>query len=133
MAMYFEVPDLEDTRGWKTIGQVNRLRLDRFGEFVRRRRKRDSLTTLVSRPDRFVDAHKAADAYAEAWALTWFLAEKHPDLYVKYLKQMSHKHPLIPDDPATRLAEFQSVFGSDLKALDREFLQSMKSLSPSKR
>ncbi len=128
MAMYFETPDLDGTQGWKTIGEINRPRLTRFLDFVRKRRKRDSLETLVSGTDRFIDAHKAADAYAESWALTYFLNERHREKYVAYLKQLAKKNSLIWDEPEARLAQFQSAFGSDLKALDTEFLRFMKAL-----
>ncbi|HET6323922.1 MAG TPA: DUF1570 domain-containing protein [Planctomycetaceae bacterium] len=128
MAMYFETPDLDGTQGWKTIGEINRPRLARFLDFVRKRRKRNSLETLVSGTDRFIDAHKATDAYAESWALTYFLNERHREQYVAYLKQLAKKQPMIWDEPEARLAQFQSVFGSDLKALDTEFLRFVKAL-----
>jgi Protein of unknown function (DUF1570) len=71
----------------------------------------------------------ATDAYAEAWALTYFLNEKHPEEYARYVNQLSKKPPLIGDDPATRLDEFKSAFGPDLPAFDREFLRFMKGQS----
>jgi hypothetical protein len=128
MAMYFETPDLDGAHEWKTIGQINRPRYDRFLSFARRRRNRNSLTTLISQTDRFTDSHKAADAYAEAWALTYFLNAKHPDEYVAYLKRLAKKPPLIWDEPAARLSDFKSAFGEKLPALDAEFVRFMKSL-----
>jgi hypothetical protein len=128
MAMYFEIPDLDGTRGWKTIGEINRPRLNRFLDFARKRRKRDSIETLIAGTDRFIDSHKAADAYAESWALTCFLNQRHRDEYVAYLKKLAKKQPIIWDDSETRLAEFQSAFGSDLKDLDAEFLRFMRAL-----
>jgi Protein of unknown function (DUF1570) len=128
MAMYFETPDLDGTQGWKTIGEINRPRLTRFLDFVRKRRKRDSIASLVSGTDRFIDAHKATDAYAESWALTYFLNDRHRDQYVGYLQRLAKKQPMIWDEHEARLAEFQSAFGSDLKALDAEFLRFMKAL-----
>jgi hypothetical protein len=128
MAMYFETSDLDALREGKTIGQINRPRFDRFLAFARGRRKRDSLTTLISRTDRFTDSHKAADAYAEAWALTYFLNERHPQEYVAYLKRLAKKPPLIWDEPSARLSDFKSAFGEKLPALDAEFLRFMKAL-----
>jgi hypothetical protein len=129
MAMYFENLDLDATPTAQSVGTVNRLRCDRFLEFSRKRRKRDSLTTLVEQPDRFMDAHKAADAYAEAWALTYFLIETHSTEYVNYLKRIGRKAPLIWDGPSDRLSEFNRAFGQDTKSLDIEFLRTMKSVS----
>lgn len=128
MAMYFETPDLDGTQGWKTIGEINRPRLTRFLDFLRKRRKRDSIATLVSSTERFIDSHKAADAYAESWALTYFLNARHRDQYVAYLKQLAKKQPMIWDDADTRLTEFQSAFGSDPKALDAEFVRFIKAV-----
>jgi hypothetical protein len=128
MAMYFEAPGLDGTYDWKTVGQINRPRYDRFLAFARRRRNRNSLVSLLSQTDRFTDSHKAADAYAEAWALTYFLNEKHPEEYVAYLKRLAKKPPLIWDEPAARLSDFKSAFGEKLPALDAEFVRYMKSL-----
>jgi len=128
MAMAFEIPDLDGTHGWKTIGEINRPRLNRFNDFVRKRRKRDSIATLVSGTDRFIESHTAADAYAESWALTYFLSERHRDQYTSYLKKLAKKQPLIWDEPETRLGEFQTDFGTDLKALDAEFLRFVRAL-----
>jgi hypothetical protein len=128
MAMYFETPDLDGGHDWKTIGQINRPRYDRFVAFARRRRNRNSLVTLISQTDRFTDSHKAADAYAEAWALTYFLNAQHSEEYVAYLKRLAKKSPLIWDEPAARLADFKAVFGEKLPALDAEFVRFMKSL-----
>ena len=90
---------------------------------------RNSLSTLVSQTERFTDSRKAADAYAEAWALTYFLAEKHPEEYVAYLKRLATKQPLIWDEPEARLADFKAAFGDKLPALDAEFLHFMRSLA----
>jgi hypothetical protein len=128
MAMYFETPDLDGTHGWKTIGEINRPRLTRFLDFARKRRKRDSIATLVSGTERFLDSHKAADAYAESWALTYFLNARHREQYVTYLKRLAKKQPVIWDEPEARLADFHAAFGSDLKELDAEFLRSMRGL-----
>jgi hypothetical protein len=128
MAMYFETPDLDGGHDWRTIGQINRPRYDRFVAFLRRRRNRNSLVTLISQTDRFTDSYKAADAYAEAWALTYFLNEKHAEEYAAYLKRLAKKSPLVWDEPAARLSDFKSVFGDKLPALDAEFVRFMKSL-----
>jgi hypothetical protein len=128
MATYFETPDLDGGQGWKTVGQVNRMRFNLFLDFARRRRKKDSLSTLITQAERFSDSRKAADAYSEAWALTYFLYEKHREPYVRYLKHVAQKPPLIFGESSARLAEFKSAFGDDLAALDKEFLAFMKSL-----
>ena len=72
-----------------------------------------------------MNAKQAVDAYAEAWALTYYLIHKHPKEYVAYLKVLSRKQPLVRDDKATRLAEFEKQFGP-LDKLDVDFLNYMQ-------
>lgn len=122
MAMYFEAPDLKSRRGWSGIGKVNASRLIRFREFLKSRRQPNSIETLVKDNSRFGNADAAIDAYAEAWALTYFLIRTRIRDYIQYLKLISQNQPLDWDKPEERLAEFQSVFGSDLTGVNREFL-----------
>ncbi len=124
LAMYFETPDLGSSRGWRTIGGINPLRADRFRSYLSRRPP-DSLTTLITQDDRFRDAETALDAYAEAWALTYYLLRRHPDRFVRYLQEMAEKPPLLYDTPDERLAEFLEAFGRDLRGLDAAFVEAM--------
>ncbi|MBN1589481.1 MAG: DUF1570 domain-containing protein [Pirellulales bacterium] len=124
LAVYFESPDLSSDKGWRGIGEVNHMRLARFAQYSRRR-PGNSLATLISKDDRFRNSATAMDAYAEAWALTYFLIRKRSGDYLKYLTQISQKKPFVWDSPETRLNEFQAVFG-DLEELDREFLRYMQ-------
>jgi hypothetical protein len=123
LAVYFETPDLSSASGWRNMGGVNRPRLARFQQYLRHR-PADSLATLVSNDKRFRDSSLALDAYAEAWALTYYLVHRCSKQYVAYLRMLSKKKPLIWDNEATRLAEFQAAFG-DLKKLDAAFLHYM--------
>jgi hypothetical protein len=125
IAMYFETPDLSSTKGWRGIGGVNYLRLQNFGGYLSRRTP-GSLAALIETDKRFHDAQPALrnDAYAEAWALTYFLIRQHPKEYVKYMQILSRKKPLIVDTPEDRRAEFEKAFGK-FKPLDAEFLRSM--------
>ena len=124
IAVYFETPDLSSSRGWRTIGAVNRPRVVQFKEYLKRR-PADSISTLIAKDDRLRDTGKALDAYAEAWALTYFLNKQRPKEYLAYLAMLSKKKPLMWDDPARRLADFKAAFGDDLEELDREFLRFM--------
>ncbi len=123
MAMYFETPDLRSRNGWRTVGKVNRRRLKRFRESVRSRRRNDSLETLLSGAERFGNSETSLDAYAEAWALTYFLIKTRRKQYIEYLRRLSKKPVLIWDDPQKRVEEFQAVFGEDLGKLQRDFLR----------
>ena len=124
IALYFETPDLTSSRGWRTIGGVNPPRLVQFHDYLNRR-PADSLEKLIRDDERLRDAKQGMDAYAEAWALTYFLTRRYPEAYVAYLKRLSEKKPLFWDDAKTRLAEFKQAFGDDLGTLDAEFVRYM--------
>ena len=123
IALYFETPDLRSSKGWRGIGAVNRGRLARF-QFYLRNRGADSLQTLLADDKRFHDTKLGLDAYAEAWALAYYLIRNHPRQYVDYLKMLSKKQPLVTVGAQTRLKEFEQFFG-DLEQLDTRFVRAM--------
>ena len=127
MATFFETPDLRGKAGWKTAGQINRPRLQRFKEFLAQRRADDSLQTLVRNDARLTDPKTAEDAYAESWALTYFLIRKKEAAYVKYLTHIAAKQPLDFPTQEQRLTEFQDAFG-ELEKLNTEFVKYVKPL-----
>ena len=123
IAVYFETPDLQSSKGWRGIGEVNRSRLAQFREYMRNRPD-DSLQTLIADDRRFRDPKQNLDAYAEAWALTYYLIRRHPRKYIAYMKMLSAKKPLMSDGPEDRVKQFRQIFG-DLKRLNVEFLRYM--------
>jgi hypothetical protein len=123
IAIYFETPDLNNPRGWRNVGGINRVRWSQMRDYLSRR-PADSLRTLLVDDQRFRDTKQAADAYAEAWSLTYFLIRQHSKQYFDYLKLLSEKKPLVWDTPEERLAEFTAIFG-DLRRLDAEFVRYM--------
>ena len=125
MAIFFETPDLKSTKGWRTLGGVNRVNLFNFRKYLSAR-PADSLQTLFLTDERFRDPEQAADAYAEAWALNYFLLRTRKDQYVTFLQKLAAQSPLTPADDARRLSEFKAVFGEDLQKLDTEFLRYMR-------
>jgi hypothetical protein len=127
IAVYFETPDLGTDKGWRTIGAVNTSRLERFREYLAAR-PQGSLKSLVADDKRLRDTRSALDAYAEAWALNYYLIRQHPKQYVAYLQMLSHKKPLRWDDPQTRLKEFQAAFGDNLSQLDADFVRQIQKL-----
>jgi hypothetical protein len=127
IAVFFETPDLKSKRGWRNIGGVNRVRFAEFGQYLSSR-PADSLASLLSSDERFQNTDSISQAYAEAWALVYFLLRKHRTSFVKYLKMLSEKPQLVYDTPEERLGEFRAVFGDDLQGLDADFVRSMRSL-----
>ena len=125
LAMYFETPDLKQAAGWKGIGKLNPLRYRRFISSIAGRGS-NALADLVSSSERFQSADTLLDAYAESWALNYFLINEHPEQYVAYMKHLSQKEALIEDTPEKRLSEFKKFFGEELDLLDREFVHFMR-------
>jgi hypothetical protein len=123
MAVYFEAPDLASTRGWRGIGRVNYPRLEMFRRNLSNWHD-GSLEELLRDSRRLRDPRTAIDAYANAWALNYFLIKYEPKAYAEYLKMLAEKPPLVEDDPKTRLKEFRQHFG-DPRKLEQEFLKQM--------
>jgi hypothetical protein len=123
IAEYFETPDLRSAKGWGGLGAVNPPRLAQFQQYVAAR-PANSIETLLRDDARWTDPKQSLDAYAEAWALTYFLIHKHPKEYVAYLAMLSKKKPLLQDGPDKRLEQFRQAFG-ELGPLDVEFKRYM--------
>jgi hypothetical protein len=128
IAIYFETPDLASSKGWRNIGGVNRVNLFNFRKSLKGR-PADALVRLISDDKRFRDPATSADAYAEAWALNYFLLRKYEDRYVQYLRQLSQLSPLVEEGPEFRVTLFKKHFGEDLSALDAEFLRYMRGVN----
>lgn len=121
MAMYFESPEPGNPNGWTNIGRINPFRIGPFRKYLGKRPK-DSLQTLVSTDKRFSAKNTAGDAYAESWALTYFLIKERRGDYEKYLALIAKKPRIKRDSPKQRWADFKTAFG-DPKKLDAEFLR----------
>lgn len=127
LAIYFESPDLKSSTGWRNIGGVNRPNLLNFQKYAARR-PADSLNRLITDDARFRDPAAVSDAYAEAWALSYFLLRTRNEAYVKYLRALYAQTPLLSFTADERLAEFKKHFGDDLTALDAEFVKYMRTV-----
>jgi hypothetical protein len=123
MAMVFEAPDLASTRGWRGIGRVNYPRLEAFRRNLPKWQA-GTLESLLVDNHRFRNPSTALAAYADAWALNYYLMRYQPQEYAAYLKKLAAKPPLVEDSPETRLADFRTHFGS-LADVEAQFLKQM--------
>lgn len=123
LATFFETPD-GSAKGWRNIGGVNTVNLARFREYLPNR-PADSLLTLVRDDARFRNPAEATSAYAEAWALNYFLLRTRRKEYLAFLDSLSNGPLMRPVDPRERVQSLQKAIGVDLKMLDRQFLQYM--------
>ncbi len=128
MALFFEVPDLRSSNGWRTIGRVNRSRLSRFRQFLHDGRPADSLTSLIADDERFRDPPAIEAAYAEAWVFTRFLITKHRRQYETFLNKCSENTHLQWKSRDERLHDFEDAFGMSPDALEAELLRDVSRL-----
>jgi hypothetical protein len=126
VAVFFETPDLKSRRGWRGIGTINRTRLAQLQSYLPAR-PADSLLTLLRDDKRMQNGDTAINAYAESWALCYFLLRRYPTAFVEYLETHAGKTPLVYDSPQERIELFEKHFG-DTRALDAEFRRYVEKL-----
>ncbi|TWU41801.1 DUF1570 domain-containing protein [Novipirellula artificiosorum] len=125
LAMFFESPDRRNPRGWRGIGRVNEKNLLRWNHYVRNRPE-ESLTTLIADDTRFRNASTAEAAYAEGWALTYFLLRTKREQYVEYLRTLSAGKTKVERTKRERIEMFEKAFAMTLNELDAEFTTYMR-------
>jgi hypothetical protein len=123
LAVFFESPDTAHGSGWRSIGKINQHNLMMFKRYLAVR-PADSLTQLISDDSRFRQADTSAYAYAECWALTYFLLKTQTKQYIGYLKDLASQDPLGENDAKTRMEQFQKHFG-EIAKVERQFMKFM--------
>ncbi len=127
LATMFEAPGVWNSRSSQSQqDRINRQRLDDFQQHARPRHEPGTMVKLIT-SDTLFDTDPQS-AYAEAWALSFYLSETRPRQYAEYLAKTADR-PMFALYPAEeRLAEFEDVFGSDLRMLEVKFLRYMDEL-----
>ena len=95
--------------------RVNRTQLAAFRRYLPRRGANAIAETVSS--DRAFDKDTES-AYAEAWALSFFLSEQESRKYVQYLMKTAAVKDFTLYSAPTRLKDFTDIFGSNLGLLD---------------
>jgi len=108
--------------------RLNRLRIRDFFDEVTPNHRPELLADLVT-SDRLFQAAPTT-AYAEAWALTFYLTETQPARYAQYLARINSHPPLAQCSAAERTADFTAVFGSDWRMLEARLLRFIEELKP---
>ena len=124
LATMFEAPGLYDSRHYTgRADRVNRGRLQAFQRLVVPNHRPELLAALVASDELF--RTNPAAAYAEAWALSFFLVETRPRKYTKYLGLTAERPAFTQYTSAQRTADFRSVFGDNWRMLEARFLRFM--------
>jgi hypothetical protein len=125
IAVYFETPDLGSARGWRSIGAVNRLHLNRFCETMAQR-PAGALRELLTNDALFRDPKTSSDAYAGAWALNYYLLKVRGAQHVELLQELAQLAPLAEISPEERVAQFERAMGETLEQTDDAFVRYMR-------
>jgi hypothetical protein len=126
LAVYFEVPDLTSTKGWKRIGSVHPQRLARF-EQTQAGRSSGWLRALVTGDERFRKSETAVTSYAESWVLCHFLIHRRQQQLASYLQALAEQPRLIFGTRQDRFEKFVEHFG-ELGQLEEKVLAYAKTL-----
>ncbi len=122
LAMLFEAPGVYDSYNYtQPSDRVNRDRLAAFRKYVAPYHRPELIKAITASDEIF--RLKTGAAYAEAWALTFFLIETEPRKYIDYLQCTAALAPFESDTPEQRVATFTAVFGSDWRMLEARFLR----------
>ncbi len=111
----FEAPGVYDSFHYKRrVDRINHGRLAKFQEAVKPT-VREVIAASVTSDDPFkFDADRS---YAAAWALTFYLSEREPTNYIRYLQTVAQHKPLEPYRADQRVREFTTVFGKDFRTV----------------
>lgn len=122
LATVFEAPGIrENSKSNQIANRVNPERLAWFKKYAKERRRKDSLEDFLSNDDLF--QLSPLDAYAEAWAFSFFLIETRPRQYSDYLHRMASRETVKKLSADERLEIFQKVFGDNMRMLEVDFLR----------
>jgi hypothetical protein len=122
LATMFEAPGVWNSRRYRTLeDRINRNRLASFRSFATSRRREGQLADFIASDNRF--RTDSEGAYAEAWALTFFLMEKFPREYIDYLRRTASRPAFTVYQPDRRLSDFVEVFGDNFPLLESHYLR----------
>lgn len=127
LATMFEAPGVWNSRHHPARrDRLNRYRLERFRRYATSGRSSRALAEIVASDQVFKT--NPDGAYAEAWALTFFLAETDPGRYHRFLGKTAKRADFSSYSASNRLRDFTDVFGSDLEMLNVRLLRFIQQL-----
>lgn len=128
----FEARGVWDSQAYPNqVDRVNARQLELARTYLSRDDSVSSLQQLLT--DDMLFKADFERAYSLAWALTFYLAEKEPQSYTRYLRQLSQLNPGEEYTPEDRLRDFAHHFGRDMKLLDARLKRFITTLPDSSR
>jgi hypothetical protein len=127
LGMLFEARGTYDARHYtEQTDRLNRGRLAQFRQYASGGRKAGAFLGIVE-SDRLFEIDPGA-AYAEAWALTFYLSETRPRQYNAYLAKTAARANFEPYTAAQRRADFDAAFTTDPRMLEADYLRFIAAL-----
>ena len=128
LAMLFEAPGVYDSRNHTNPhDRINVGRLSVFRKRLAPRHRQESLAAMVA-SDRLFETDPDA-AYAQAWAVCYFLIETESSKLATYVRRTASHTPFENCTVAQRNADFTAVFGNDWRMLEARLLRFIDSLN----
>lgn len=127
LATYFECP--KDAT-WSGIGAVNEERLEWYRALARNQKEISSLEWIVSDQIFDLTTNHAGKlhAYGQAWALTHFMLEQHPQEMLAFYDKLGKMPPDVVFSPETLHKTFDETVKIDRAKLTREWRDYMDEL-----
>jgi hypothetical protein len=123
----FEAPGVWNWRDYPRLSdRINRSRLTQFRQWQHNGRGAGAFVNLLGSDREF--KNNPAAAYAESWAWVLFLTETYPQKFSQYVQRTAARANFEAYPPARRISDFTTVFGDDLRMLEKHFLAFVDSL-----
>jgi len=128
LASIFEAPGMMSQR--TTMDPADLINASRWGQWKKLAESPEKMASLLDsmiRDDRLFRS-QPSDAYAIAWGVSLYLAERDTNDYMQYLRKLSKLSPGVDYPETARIRDFQSAFNTSslmlVKSADR-FLQGL--------
>ncbi|MDR2115560.1 MAG: DUF1570 domain-containing protein [Planctomycetaceae bacterium] len=127
LAVFHEVPDSGKRVGWSRTPKPNFRRLNTLKIYLQQN-PTEPLQTIIRSDTPFNNAATAANSYATAWGLTYYLIKRRPKEFAAYLKKMQEKTILSEDSEAIRVQDFEECFGNNWNKILKDCIDCLKKL-----
>jgi Protein of unknown function (DUF1570) len=110
-----------------SLNRINPERYEWFNEYRHQRRKAGSVEAFLRDDKAF--SRNSLDAYSEAWALMFYLAESRSTELARYLHAIAARDQVQPYSSDERVQDFRTAFGTDLTQIENGLLRFFDRLS----
>jgi hypothetical protein len=125
LAVYFEPISGRGALMWNRPGEVSRIHLQGFQQATQDTGLQLPLSELLTSDSAFTRPDTLAAAYAEGWALTWFLLKTNPTGFASLMQQQQLRKPLTTVSVVDRQQEIVQASGLSIAELEAALIQHM--------